>query len=81
MAAAHGLQCGLAALTPILASGGGRVSQAVKGEPLQTPARQITDVVRLDDPACCTDGGMTSAQFVPGVGPVQWREPDIVPGG
>mgnify|MGYP001600986736 CR=1 FL=1 len=39
----------------------GRVSQAAKGEPLQTPASKFTDVVRLDEPAHCADGSVINA--------------------
>jgi len=55
----------------------GRVSQAARSVPLQTPADRFTDVIRQDDPAHCADGGVTSAQFAPVVDSVQWRELDI----
>lgn len=55
----------------------GRVTLAAKGEALQTPAGQFTEVARLDFQTSCADGGVTSAWFARGVGPVQWRESNI----
>ena len=55
----------------------GKVTLAAKGESLQTPAGKFTDVVRLDFGTNCADGGVTSAWFARGVGPVQWSESNI----
>jgi hypothetical protein len=55
----------------------GRGSQAAKGESCQTPVDKFTDVVRLDYPAHCADGGVTSAKFARSIDPVQWRESNI----
>ena len=55
----------------------GRVTLAAKGEVLQTPAGQFNEVARLDFQTSCADGGVTSAWFARGVGPVQWRESNI----
>jgi len=55
----------------------GRVRRRAKGESCQTLADEFTAVVRLDYPAHCADGGVTSAQFARSIDPVQWRESNI----
>lgn len=55
----------------------GTATLAERGLHLDLPAGSFHDVIRLDFTTSCADGGVQSAWFARGVGPVQWTENSI----
>ena len=55
----------------------GKVVIRDKNVKVETPAGKFEDAVLLSFGTNCADGGVTSAWFVPGVGPVRWDSSNI----